>query len=205
VGQMGTRTMKTHNLFPTIIGEYQFTELELKPLVEHCKNTATVPHFLLSGGESSYGNGFHPLSNIVSKHIKQRIQDCVDDYARKICVEKLVIANNWFNIMHKGQAVQRHNHRLSIVSGALYLDVAPNSAGLKFHSPIQQYKMMEVLGGTGGHSSPDWEDMPCRNGLLILFPSWLEHSTDPNQSDYRMVLSFNTGYLDESTTLFRRG
>jgi hypothetical protein len=34
-----------------------------------------------------------------------------------------------------------------------------------------------------------------RPGLLVLFPSWLEHYTDPNQSDdERVCISFNTHF-----------
>ena len=31
-----------------------------------------------------------------------------------------------------------------------------------------------------------------KNGLLLIFPSWLEHKTDPNASGKRITVSFNT-------------
>jgi ectoine hydroxylase-related dioxygenase (phytanoyl-CoA dioxygenase family) len=35
----------------------------------------------------------------------------------------------------------------------------------------------------------------CETGKLLLFPSWLEHSTDQNKTENRITLSFNTTYL----------
>ena len=33
------------------------------------------------------------------------------------------------------------------------------------------------------------------DGLLLIFPSWLQHSVQPNRSnDFRVSLAFNMGY-----------
>ena len=31
-------------------------------------------------------------------------------------------------------------------------------------------------------------------GTLVLFPSWLEHYTEENNTENRVTVSFNTGY-----------
>ena len=36
---------------------------------------------------------------------------------------------------------------------------------------------------------------PAKTGRLLLFPSWLEHYTNPNQTDERITISFNTMYV----------
>ena len=39
--------------------------------------------------------------------------------------------------------------------------------------------------------------MNPEKNLLLVFPSWLDHSVDPNQSDdIRISLSFNTGFIE---------
>jgi len=38
-------------------------------------------------------------------------------------------------------------------------------------------------------------EVACEQGSLYLFPSWLEHYTNPNQTDDRITISFNTMYV----------
>ena len=38
-------------------------------------------------------------------------------------------------------------------------------------------------------------EVPCEQGALYLFPSWLEHYTNQNQTDKRITISFNTMYV----------
>ena len=37
-------------------------------------------------------------------------------------------------------------------------------------------------------------EIPCEQGSLILFPSWLEHYTEDNTTENRVTVSFNTSY-----------
>ena len=37
-------------------------------------------------------------------------------------------------------------------------------------------------------------EVKCEQGILYLFPSWLEHYTRENQTNERITLSFNTYY-----------
>ena len=34
--------------------------------------------------------------------------------------------------------------------------------------------------------------MPCSSGSLVIFPSWLDHHTEENETDKRITVSFNT-------------
>jgi hypothetical protein len=37
-------------------------------------------------------------------------------------------------------------------------------------------------------------DCPSEQGILYLFPSYIEHEALPTQAEHRYVLSFNTDY-----------
>tara|TARA_Y100000004_G_scaffold62660_1_gene70194 strand:+ start:324 stop:923 length:600 start_codon:yes stop_codon:yes gene_type:complete len=123
------------------------------------------------------------------KPLMIKIQECINEYIRpheelikKKILEPVVISSSWFNILGKGQRVERHRHveswsdrNGSVVSGAYYPYVDPNSAPLIFTFP--QGKTIT---------------MPCASGSLVIFPSWVDHHTIENKTDKRITVSFNT-------------
>ena len=46
----------------------------------------------------------------------------------------------------------------------------------------------------GGRMCPQRTDIVPDDGDIILFPSWLEHYTNDNETDNRITVSFNTFY-----------
>ena len=187
--------MKQHNLFPTLVHEYEFTDLELEPLLNFSLNSPTKSHGLLSeGATSSYSLKSHILNQFVAKHVRKKIESCLDEYANRLNVEPLRITDSWFNVMGKDQYLERHRHEVSVVSGALYLHTSPGSVALRLHSPLASYRMCERHSDTNPKHSPNWIDMPVKKGTLILFPSWLEHSSKLNKSEKRIVVSFNSDF-----------
>ena len=83
--------------------------------------------------------------------------------------------------------VALHRHQGSVVSGALYIDLPDNPSPIRFKNPLIPYKMMELYTEQSNYH----QSVEIYEGLLILFPSWLEHETLP-QKGKRTVISFNT-------------
>ena len=93
--------------------------------------------------------------------------------------------------MEEGANVEKHRHEGSVVSGAYYPYVEDDSCPLIFESPLRQVRMCDVFDKQNEFSSY-YVSMKPKNGLLLIFPSWLEHKTDPNASGKRITVSFNT-------------
>ena len=187
--------MRQANLFPTIVQEYDLSndpDLDLvKQLIAVHK---TKPHGLLHGAESSYNlfeKQFLDIPELAG--FKQRLQDCVDSYISNMGIKPVSISSNWFNKMGRGQRVDNHRHEMSVVSGAFYVDADPGSVPLTLHSPIAAFKMFDFIQQPNFNSANHF-DIDCVPGKLIIFPSWLEHSTDVNATDNRITISFNTVY-----------
>ena len=66
-------------------------------------------------------------------------------------------------------------------------------AHLIFKSPLHPYKMYEYT-AKETQLNANLMETPCEQGTLVLFPSWLEHYTEENETDNRVTISFNTGY-----------
>ena len=129
------------------------------------------------------------------KDLKADLQQAVDIYCDKVELGNNVkIGMSWFNILQKGQSVNLHRHEVSVVSAAYYIKVDKDSAGLNFKSPLDPYRMHEFFVKNTEYNIKNVE-VACEQGSLYLFPSWLEHYTNPNQTDDRITISFNTMYV----------
>lgn len=138
------------------------------------------------------------LNEPIFKNIKEKIENHLDHYLFNVLKFKpfdITHASSWLNrIAPKGYA-QTHYHSFSVFSGVLYLDI-PNedSGGIKFYADNNNiftrsfsYDVYEdtVLNST------EYTYMP-ENGMLIIFPSFLRHSVNENNSNgNRYSLAFN--------------
>lgn len=184
-------------MFSTPLLRFDFkTHKDNNTLINLIKNWETKPHSLVSGAESSYLNGDkHILDHDDLKDMKNDFQKAVDVYCDKVGLpNNIKISLSWFNILHKQQSVNLHRHEVSIVSAAYYPKVDEGSVGLRFRSPISQYRMHEFFVKDSEFNVREIE-VDCEQGVLYLFPSWLEHFSNPNQTNERITISFNTMYV----------
>jgi uncharacterized protein (TIGR02466 family) len=155
---------------------------------------AAKPHGLVNNAKSSFNSDITPiLSHFSVRKLRSKIENLVKQMAMDLQMPPIIITNSWFNIMGSGDRVKAHRHEVSVISGALYVEAPPGSVGLSFHSPLAQCRMAEVLLGSNEYNT-NYHTVECKEGQLILFPSWLEHSTEVNKSDRRVVVSFNSEY-----------
>ena len=185
------------NMFPTPVLKFDFSKhKDNDKLLELIESWETAPHQLVSGAQSSYmKSDKHILDHEDLKDLKADFQKAVDVYCEKVGLGNNVkISMSWFNVLQKGQSVNLHRHEVSILSAAYYVKSDKDSAGLNFRSPIDPYRMHEFFVQNTEKKKKNVE-VPCEQGALYLFPSWLEHYTNQNQTDKRITISFNTMYV----------
>jgi uncharacterized protein (TIGR02466 family) len=114
----------------------------------------------------------------------------------------LHIQRCWPVLSEPGQVVGRHHHPNAHLSAVYYFngDGSGRSGCLRFFPPVQSNEL--VLGLAVGHGGPivrpepwnqPWVDVAPRAGLLLLFPSRLDHTVLPNDDpdDLRCSLSID--------------
>lgn len=108
---------------------------------------------------------------------------------------ELVIKEMWLNKNGRGNFNKIHLHPNSILSGTYYVKTPEDCGNIEFHDPIAA-RMMNIYPVKKRKSiHMGTIDHPAKAGTLLLFPSWLQHSVQPNLSDdYRISLSFNISY-----------
>tara|TARA_Y200000002_G_scaffold194076_1_gene160353 strand:- start:1930 stop:2532 length:603 start_codon:yes stop_codon:yes gene_type:complete len=102
------------------------------------------------------------------------------------------IDNMWAIVNIGGSANLRHQHGNSTISGAYYVRAPENCGDIVFYdprpAPVYSYpnaKQPNSLNAQVNAISP-------KEGALVLFPSYLDHSVNENLSkNERVVISFN--------------
>jgi len=104
------------------------------------------------------------------------------------------LGNMWANINPPGGMNRAHQHPNSLWSGVYYIKAPKNCGDLKIDDPRASAAMFRPR--QKAHKLPQrlyrethYEPI---DGRCIMFPSWLMHCVDPNQSnDIRISVSFN--------------
>jgi uncharacterized protein (TIGR02466 family) len=102
---------------------------------------------------------------------------------------------SWINMHDRGGFNFLHMHEGSLLSGSFYLKVPPGSGQFVFRDPRPGVILSSVKGGVpNGHA--DIHLTPS-DGLLVMFPCWMEHYVEPHDSDEpRITIAFNA--VDEA-------
>ena len=102
------------------------------------------------------------------------------------------ITGCWATVLAKGASHRMHSHPNNFLSGAYYLRTHPGADSINFHDPRRQTGIIRPPVTELTAENTDQVVVKVRNGTLLMFPSYLEHSVDANASDHeRISLSFN--------------
>ena len=105
-----------------------------------------------------------------------------------------IIGNMWANINPPGGMNRAHIHPNSLWSGVYYIKAPENSGQLRVEDPRSVALMVRPRMKEGKPPTRLWREASYepKAGRLIMFPSWLNHCVDPNNSnDIRISVSFN--------------
>ena len=126
------------------------------------------------------------------KFILPAIEQVITDMNWEKQKQSININNMWAIINTGGAANLRHQHGNSTISGAYYVRAPKNSGDIVFYdprpAPVYTYPKAlnpNLLNAQVNGISP-------KEGALVLFPSYLDHSVNENLSnEERIVISFN--------------
>ena len=106
------------------------------------------------------------------------------------------ITNSWVMKHEKGDFAHAHAHENSLISGVYYVETFDNSGPIWFSKSYKDLNLFPAFFGWEFErrdilNADRWPVQP-KSGMLVLFPSHLEHSVDPNQNDAdRYCIAFN--------------
>jgi len=144
-------------------------------------------------GDNYISSNDRILDDAEWKPIRDQADHHVERYFREIMSAKqsvgIQITNSWVNRYVKDQSHMRHMHPNSVISSALFF--VDHRSTLEFYNPRTSEIDFDRAEYTPLNSKV-WSIKPTA-GLLVLFPSWLEHRANTVRSeDIRYSLSFDT-------------
>jgi uncharacterized protein (TIGR02466 family) len=177
---------ETYDLFPILVQKYSIIN-DSVILEDIFANEDLGEHQLLIDSKRSKES--YVLDNYVD--LKAHIQEAIDLYTTKLGIRSIKISQSWYAIANNGGHITRHTHPGSVISGAYYpfIETGRTFFAVENPNPDEVWNNLTKYNETA-------HDFELRSDDLLLFPSRLNHFTDPNQSGTRICVSFNTKYVD---------
>ena len=115
-------------------------------------------------------------------------------YEQEYYESEPVLGNMWANINPPGGMNRAHQHPNSLWSGVYWIKTPKNCGQLKIDDPRSVACMTRPRQKDTKKPDRLWRETHYEPiaGRCIMFPSWLMHCVDPNESnDIRISVSFN--------------
>ena len=126
------------------------------------------------------------------KFILPAIEQVITDMNWEKQKQSININNMWAIINTGGSANLRHQHGNSTISGAYYVKAPKNCGEIVFYDPRPAPVYFHPLSTKPNSLNAMQNAVNPVEGGLVLFPSYLDHSVNPNLSnEERIVISFN--------------
>jgi len=192
---------KIYNLFPVPIFHYKienYKEIN-KELINYILRLKKKDK--IGNNRSNIGGWHSPNFDLVKEETPINFINKFKDFLKNIIINefgweylpnKQRIVAMWAIINKKNSFNIMHNHQNCYLSAAYYVKKPERSGDISFFDPVEPktYRYPEKEKGTF-HSNQVVTLRP-EEGNLLIFPSYLYHSVEPNLSDEdRIVISFN--------------
>jgi uncharacterized protein (TIGR02466 family) len=143
--------------------------------------------------------GWHSTTDMHEKPEYQKLVSMLYDcqktvYEQEHYESEPFLGNMWANINPPGGSNRAHQHPNSLWSGVYWIKTPKNCGHLKIDDPRSAAAMVRPKQKEGQLPSRLYRETHYEPiaGRCIMFPSWLMHCVDPNESnDTRISVSFN--------------
>ena len=143
--------------------------------------------------------GWHSTTNMHErpefKKLVNMLYDCQKTvYEQEYYESEPFLGNMWANINPPGGSNRAHQHPNSLWSGVYWIKTPKNCGQLKIDDPRSVACMTRPRQKDTKKPDRLWRETHYEPvaGRCIMFPSWLMHCVDPNESnDIRISVSFN--------------
>jgi len=191
-----TTQVNIDGLFISSLATSKFEDIDNKKIYEYCmhmySNNVSNQRSNRNGWQSNNLQPNQTLDELVFK-IKN-VGDTFFKFMKGKDEWKIELDNIWINVNTPGSYNTSHIHPKSFLSGVYYVKVPKNSGKIHFEHPCRSFTYdwddsyfdkLNNMNSAGMYYTPEEK----RN---YLFPSWLAHSVESNNSkENRISVSYN--------------
>ena len=197
--------MPVHNIYPTPVYAKQLLGSKQGKINQELYSVYNPDKMVQNTSHTHNHTSSHEVScdddgNMFSMNIVKEtpnfcrfVEQCVINYAQELGMQAMIpfaITESWFTKTSKGQHAPMHSHGNSDISGVYYLQTNGNDGALVLKNPMTCTNNNIIM----FLSNMKWgqKRMPLKEGLLLLWPAFLEHGTFVNETpEDRISFSFN--------------
>jgi uncharacterized protein (TIGR02466 family) len=183
-------------MFPTLVWRFDLrarsrAQINARALAALARMRRGLPPLAPGHGWQS-GHTLHTLADF--RDLVLCVQRAAAGILRflRIGYDAVEITGCWATVLASGAAHKVHHHPNNFLSGVYYVRSHPGADTINFHDPRNQTGIIRppVVGLTAENT--DQIVVRVKEGTLLVFPAYLQHSVDPNASDAeRISISFN--------------
>lgn len=177
--------LKAINLFPTTL-YLKMCDLDLTKLTEKCYDHRNLTESVYKSNIGGY-QGANFSYDILHDEIINSIPVLDSKPIKEVTIDM------WVNINKNSDFNFMHNHAPyngSVLSGVFYVKSPKNSGNINFFDP--RYFVTNALDMQYYNDGNVYWFFEPEENMMLLFPSWLHHSVDINQSqEDRISIAFN--------------
>lgn len=195
-------------LFPTTVWVHDLLPEKAGPLNEQLfrdLDRLTAPRPNLQPGQNWQTDQilheleeFQELAGIFSMATETLLQKMELEF------EGFEITACWANISPRGAPHPPHFHANNFLSGVYYVQTPPGADSITFHEPRPQVDIVAPHVRRHNKYNATEFRVPVKPGRLVMFPAWLTHSVQRNESEHlRISISFNVMFSNFTKTMSR--
>jgi uncharacterized protein (TIGR02466 family) len=182
---------------PLVIkSHFDFDWKKLEPICEDLINTTKIKTFLEFGDAMSSAPNRKRQPHLVKefteyyKWLEPIAQHIIHKEWTLNTHFQYFISNSWVNVHGRGGYTRVHTHGPCTLTTAAYLNLPENGGYIEYLDPLEQIKLYHMK--DFDEEEFNWKKVEAKTGDVLIFPGWIKHRTQPNESDEkRWVLTTN--------------
>jgi uncharacterized protein (TIGR02466 family) len=183
-------------MFPTLVWKVQL-QTRLHKRID-AKALAALARMRRATPPLAPGHGWQSIQTLHTLDDFQELVACVRRVVAgilrflKIGYDAFEISGCWATVLAAGAAHHLHHHPNNYLSAVYYLRTHRHANTINFHDPRSQTGIIRPPVAALTAANTDHVVVKVRNGTLLVFPSYLQHSVDANAgTGERISISFN--------------
>jgi len=195
-GDLWLETSDVIPMFPTLVWKFEL-KAEFHDAID-AKILATLEELRRDSPMLDRGQGWQSDQMLHRRPELHDLYVCASSQAKSILrfwrigEDAIEITGSWATVLAKGAMHKAHTHPNNFLSGVYYVRTSQGADTIQFHDPRTQARVIRPPVVELTAENTDQVVVRVKNGTLLMFPSYLEHSVDANMSDEeRISISFN--------------
>jgi uncharacterized protein (TIGR02466 family) len=202
------QTCDVVRMFPTFVWKAELAPAACAPLNDSIVRALAeigAPLADLRPGESwQSDHGLHELERFAE------VVGCINAAAGDVLAYLRVghaefkITGCWANVNAPGAGHRLHSHPNNYLSGVYYVRTSAGAETISFLDPRPQTRIVRPPVTELTAENTEQVAVTVRDGMLLMFPAWLQHEVGPNRSSrVRVSLGFNVMFSAYAESMAR--